>query len=156
MKRNGLRSWIVTGALAAGAAVGAAAAANAATGGSSGSTGSGAPPAFVANGAPRPPAGPGGAGHGPGETLLTGTAASKAKAAALAAVPGATVLRVETDSGPATYEAHMRKADGTFVTVKVDSSFHVTAVQDGMGAGPPGGRPNGPPSGGSTSGAVFQ
>jgi hypothetical protein len=79
--------------------------------------------------------------HGPGETLLTGSAASKARAAARAAVPGATVIRVETDSGPAAYEAHLRKSDGSYVTVKLDSSFHVTATQSGFGAGgsPPGG-----------------
>jgi hypothetical protein len=132
-------------ALAAGAAVGAAGVAGAATGGSSaGSAGSSAP-SLVANGAPGPPPRLGGDGHGPGETLLTGSAASKARSAALVAVPGATVLRVETDSGPAAYEAHLRKADGTLVTVKLDSSFHVTAVQTGMGAGhggpPPGGAP---------------
>ena len=34
-------------------------------------------------------------------------AADKVKAAALKAVPGATVVRVETDSGSATYEAHV-------------------------------------------------
>jgi hypothetical protein len=60
------------------------------------------------------------------------------KAAALKAVPGGTVYRVETDADGATYEAHMTKADGTRVTVKFDKSFKVTAVQDGMGAGGPG------------------
>ena len=37
--------------------------------------------------------------HGPGETLLTDGAASKVKAAALAAVPGGTIIRVETELG---------------------------------------------------------
>src|SRR4051794_297134 len=150
MKDNTIRRWIITGALAAGAAVGAAGVAGAATGGSSaGSAGSSAP-SFVANGAPgQPPPRLGGDGHGPGETLLTGSAASKARSAALAAVPGATVLRVETDSGPAAYEAHLRKADGTLVTVKLDSSFHVTTVQTGMGAGP-----GGPPPGGAPTAAA--
>jgi hypothetical protein len=147
MTGNALRSWIMTGALAAGAAVGAAGVASAATGGSSGSTSQGSAPPFIVNGAPgRPPANPGAAGHGPGETLLTGSAAAKAKAAALAAVPGATVLRVEIDSGPAAYEAHMRRSDGAPVTVKLDSSFHVTAVQSGMGTGPSGGPPSGAPA----------
>jgi len=154
MTGNTLRAWIVTGALAAGAAVGAAAVASAATGGSSGSTSQGSAPSFVVNGPPaRPPGNPGGAGHGPGETLLTGSAASKARAAALAAVPGAAVLRVETDSGPAAYEAHMRKSDGSLVTVKLDSGFHVTAVQSGMGAGPPGAPPSGAPNGAPTAAA---
>src|SRR5205823_14043008 len=67
-------------------------------------------------------------GHGPGETLLTDGAASKVTAAAKAAVPGATIIRVETDSAGAAYEAHMRKADGSYVTVKLDSNFKVTST----------------------------
>jgi hypothetical protein len=75
--------------------------------------------------------------HGPGETLLTGDAAAKAKAAALAAVPGATVIRVETDSsGASTYEAHLKKSDGSYVTVELDSSFKVTGTESGFGGGP--------------------
>ena len=68
--------------------------------------------------------------------MLTGTTAAKAKAAALAAVPGATVIRAETDSGGAAYEVHLKKADGSEVTAKLDSNFKVTAVQSGFGAGP--------------------
>ncbi len=52
---------------------------------------------------------------------------------AQAAVPGGTVDRVETDSGDATYEAHVTKSDGSKVTVKFDKSGNVTAVEDGMG-----------------------
>ena len=90
-------------------------------------------------------AGPMGAGPGrPDETVLTGSDAVKAKAAALKAVPGGTVIRVETDAGDAKYEAHMTKADGTMVTVKMDKDFNVTAVEDGMGKGDP--RPTGPPT----------
>jgi hypothetical protein len=74
-----------------------------------------------------------------GEKAQTGTALETLKAAALRAVPGGTVYRVETDADGATYEAHMTKADGTHVTVKFDKSFKVTAVQDGMGAGGPAG-----------------
>ena len=59
------------------------------------------------------------------------------KAAALKAVPGGTVYRVETDAGDGVYEAHMTKADGTRVTVKLDASFVVTGVEDGMGKGDP-------------------
>jgi uncharacterized membrane protein YkoI len=70
----------------------------------------------------------GGGGPGGGETALTGDTAAKAKAAALAKVPG-TVLRVETDRG-GVYEAHIRKSDGTEVEVKVDKAFAVTAVED--------------------------
>ena len=63
------------------------------------------------------------------ETLLTGDAASKVEKAALAKVPNATVVRVETDAdGNAAYEAHMTKADGTPVTVYVDKGFDVVGV----------------------------
>jgi hypothetical protein len=69
------------------------------------------------------------------EKALTGSDADKARAAALEAVPGGTVYRVETDADGATYEAHMTKSDGSLVTVKLDENFKVTAVEDGMGAG---------------------
>jgi hypothetical protein len=46
---------------------------------------------------------------------------------------GGTAYRVETDSGDATYEAHVKKSDGTLVTVKFDKSGNITAVEDGMG-----------------------
>ena len=68
------------------------------------------------------------------EKLLTGTTADKAKAAALAAVPGATIERVENDAEGAVYEAHMVKADGTHVTVKMDANFKVTGIENGPGA----------------------
>jgi len=78
-----------------------------------------------------------------GEKAVTGTVLATLKAAALKAVPGGTVYRVETDVDGATYEAHMTKADGTQVTVKFGKDFAVTAIQAGMGAGGPGG-PMGP------------
>lgn len=65
------------------------------------------------------------------ETLLTGTTKTKVEAAAKSAVPGGTILRVESDAEGAEYEAHVRKADGSEVTVKVDASFKVTAVETG-------------------------
>jgi hypothetical protein len=77
---------------------------------------------------------PAGGGQRHDETVLTGTDADKAKAAALATVPGATVDRVETDADGAVYEAHLTKSDGTKVTVKFDKDFTVTGVEDGMGA----------------------
>jgi hypothetical protein len=83
--------------------------------------------------------------HGPGETLLIDGTATKVRNAALAKFPGATVIRVETDSGGAAYEAHLQKADGSSVTVKFDKQFNVTATQDGFGSGAPGAprsRPN--------------
>ena len=62
---------------------------------------------------------------------LTGTTAAKVKAAALAKLPVATVLRVEKDGDGAVYEAHLTKTDGTHVTVKLDVGFSVTAVETG-------------------------
>jgi len=73
------------------------------------------------------------------EDLLTGDAAAKANAAALAAVPGGTVQRVENDAEGAVYEAHMLKADGSAVTVKMDGDFKVTGIETG-GPGGHGGR----------------
>ena len=87
-----------------------------------------------------PTGGPGGDGPVSGggqrsdETVLTGTLAAQAKAAALKAVPGATVVRVETDADGATYEAHLKKADGSLATVKFDKDMAVTAIQAGMGS----------------------
>lgn len=83
----------------------------------------------------RGPGGPGQGGFGgpggqrPDETPLTGDNAAKAKAAALAKLPGATVVRVETDADGDAYEAHVTKADGSPATVKLDKSFNVTSVE---------------------------
>jgi hypothetical protein len=92
--------------------------------------------------APATPERHGGRG-GPGgqradETLLTGANATKAKDAALKAVPGATIDRVETDAdGGGVYEAHVTKADGTRWTVTMDKDFKVTGVTS-FGHGGPG------------------
>ena len=64
----------------------------------------------------------------PDEHLLTGDTASKVRAAALARYPGATVLRVETDSD-GVYEAHLQTSAGQRVTVEVDKSFKVTGEE---------------------------
>ncbi|MDQ1391981.1 MAG: hypothetical protein QOF30_958 [Acidimicrobiaceae bacterium] len=65
------------------------------------------------------------------EVLLTGDTATKVKDAALAAVPGGTIERVENDAEGSPYEAHMTKADGTHVTVKVGADFKVTTIETG-------------------------
>lgn len=80
----------------------------------------------------RPAGGPGG-----GETALTGTTKEKVEAAAIAKV-GGTVIRSESDRG-GIYEAHVKKADGTEVEVKVNDAFEVTGVQE-HGPGGRGGR----------------
>lgn len=96
--------------------------------------------------------------HGPGETLLTGTEREEAVAAAEAAVPGATVVRAETNSsGASPYEVHMKKADGSYVTVELDSSFKVVTTISGFGPGPAGSQPGSgarPPSGAPPSSAA--
>src|SRR4051794_12867690 len=85
-------------------------------------------------GAPAAAPGPGGAQPvRSDEKLVTGADLTTLKAAALKAVPGGTIVRVETDSGDATYEAHMTKADGSLVTVKFDKNLAVMSVEDGMG-----------------------
>ncbi len=69
--------------------------------------------------------------NGTKEELLTGDTAEKVKTAALAAVPGGTVQRVENDAEGSPYEAHMTKSDGSQITVKVDANFKVTNIEDG-------------------------
>lgn len=71
--------------------------------------------------------------HGPGEELLTGSVAEKVEAAALAEVPGATVIRVETDSAGAAYEAHLTDSDGESVTVRLNEDFEVVSTESGFG-----------------------
>lgn len=121
----------VTSKLAAAAAiggclVGGGAIANAATAGSGSSSSSAAARSAAPSGGMSP------ARHtfnGRAETALTGPTAAKVRAAALAKVAG-TVERVETnvdDSVP--YEAHIRKSDGTEVTVEVNTDFTAASVQ---------------------------
>lgn len=64
----------------------------------------------------------------PDEQLLTGSDAEKAKAAALAKYPGATIQRVETDSD-GVYEAHLITADGKRVTAEMDKDFNITGEE---------------------------
>jgi hypothetical protein len=102
-----------------------------------------APSNPTANGTATPPAGapagfdPARGGHvganGTKEELLTGDTADKVRAAALAAVPGATVQRVETDAEGSPYEAHIVRPDGSMATVKVGSDFKATGVEEGHG-----------------------
>ncbi len=89
----------------------------------------------------------------PNEQALTGDTAEKVKAAALAKLPGATILRVETDDG-GVYEAHVRKSDGTEAEVHVDKDFAVTSV-DTRPADGPGGRGHGGPGGGHIDTAAL-
>src|SRR5262249_34114288 len=79
--------------------------------------------------------GRGGRGKGPGgngETDLTGDAATKAKAAALAKV-GGTADRATTENDSSTtaakYEVHVTKTDGTHVVVILDQDYNVLSVE---------------------------
>ncbi len=143
--RRGLKIALI-GAGVVGGVIGATAlAANAQTAGT-GSTATAYTPAnSSATGAPGTP---GAAGRPPAnrhgaapvrsdEKAVSAAIAAQLKAAALKAVPDATVYRVETDAGDGVYEAHLTKADGTEVTVKFDKSLKVTKVESGMGSGDP-------------------
>jgi ClpA/ClpB-like protein len=92
----------------------------------------------------------------PNEQALTGDTAEKVNAAALAKLPGATILRVETDED-GVYEAHVRKTDGTEVEIHVDKDFTVTSVDTRPAGGPggPGGRGHGGPGGGRVDTAAL-
>jgi hypothetical protein len=82
----------------------------------------------------QPPRDPSQGGHmanGITEELLTGDTATKVTDAATAAVPDGTIERVETDAEGDVYEAHMVKADGSHVTVKLDDAFNVTNIEQG-------------------------
>jgi hypothetical protein len=89
------------------------------------------PPTGPQQGA-RDPSKGGHVANGITEVVLTGDDATKATAAANAAVPGATIDRVETDAEGATYEAHVTKADGSKVTVKFNADFSVKSIDSGM------------------------
>lgn len=68
----------------------------------------------------------------PGESLVTGDAVTKLSDAALARFPGATIIRVENDSDGDKYEVHLKKADGSVVTVTFDQNFVVTGDHEGF------------------------
>jgi uncharacterized membrane protein YkoI len=78
----------------------------------------------------KPGGGPGGRG-GAGETPLTGETKRKVEAAAKAELPGATIVRTETNNdSSAPYESHVRKSDGTEVEVLVSKDFKVVDVRE--------------------------
>lgn len=157
---NRLRRALVSGTIVAGAGLGAAGVASAATSASTtpaaSSSGSTAPSSGSSATPPSGAMNPATVSHGPGETLLTGTQLAQATAAADAAVPGATVIRAETNSsGASPYEVHMTKSDGTDVTVELDSNFGVVATVSGFGAGPAGSQaPTAAAPSGSTAAAT--
>jgi hypothetical protein len=100
----------------------------------------------------------------PQRQALSADVAAKVKAAALAKVPGATVLRTEA-GGPSgsAYHAHIKTSDGKLEVVLVNASFQATAVQadhargrggPGMRGGPGGGHAAETPLTGDTKSQV--
>jgi len=136
--RGRKKRWVgAVGLLAAGVSSGgvlaSALSASASTSAASGSTASSS-----SSGDARAP-GPGGAQPvRSDEKSVSSATAAALRAAALKAVAGGTVYRIETDAGDGVYEVHMTKADGSLVTVKFDKNLKVTKVESGMGAGDPG------------------
>jgi hypothetical protein len=109
--------------------------------------GSSAPTATTTtgNGAAATPAGAtGNLGTPPGlGTEVTGAAAAKAKAAALAKYPGTAERVVQLPDG--SYEVHVLRKSGGEVHVRVSKDFKVTGTEQGPPAG------GAPPSGGGTT-----
>jgi hypothetical protein len=136
-----LRSKLVAGAAIGGAAIGGAALANAATTTTSSSS-SATTPAATHAAAPANFSARGTAAHEDAEKAVTGSAADKAKAAALKSVGSGTAGEVTTDFTGNGYEVTVTKSDGSKVEVHLDSSFKVMQGPAG-GHGPRGGRPRG-------------
>jgi hypothetical protein len=67
------------------------------------------------------------------EEVLTGDTAASVEAAVTAALPDATIDRMETDAEGAVYEAHVTLADGSDATVKLDANFAITETVQGHG-----------------------
>ena len=122
------------GALALGASTIAGAATSSGTSNSSSSsTTSQAPPAF--NGPPH-----GSAAHEDAEKAVSGTAATKAQAAAVKAAGGGSAGPVTSDFTQNGYEVTVTKSDGSKVEIHLDSSYN--AMAPGGPGGPSGsGRP---------------
>lgn len=121
-----------------GAAVGGAAVAGAATS-HAGTAAAQKPPAGKPPPAMRNMPAPGTAAHEDAENAVTGTAATKAQAAAVKAAGGGTAGDVTTDYFGSGYEVTVTKADRSTVEIHLDSSFNVM--------GGPGGRHGPPPTG---------
>jgi hypothetical protein len=132
--RKSLKQVLIGVAALAALALGGSALAGASSSSSSSSSstqpqgpGPGGPPGFTAADAP------GTAAHESAEKAVTGEAAQKAQAAAVASVGSGTAGAVTTDFFGKGYEVDVTKTDGTKVTVHLDSSFKVQAHPGGPG-----------------------
>lgn len=146
---------IAAGVIAGGVLAGTIGANAASSGGSSSGTTSGTTSSSAT--APAPPVNAfGSAPVRSDEREVTGSTAATLTQKAEAKVSGATAYRVETDAGDGYYEVHMKKSDGSLVTVKFDKSLAITSVETGMGKGDPGpgGGGNGPGAPGAPGGAT--
>lgn len=142
-----IRSALATGAAVGTAAVCGGAIANAATSTSSTSSSSSSLPSGQAAACRNFPA-HGTAAHEDAEKVVTGTAAAKAKAAAVKSLGGGTAGHVTTDYTGRGYEVDVTK-NGTTTEVHLDTSFNVQEGPGGMHSGGPGAPPSnssyGPP-----------
>jgi hypothetical protein len=133
--RKRFRKMLLGVAALAALAAGGSAIAGAAT---SGTTTTTTTTTTVASSAQTPPANflaHGTTAHEDAEKAVTGTAATKAQAAAVASVGSGTAGAVTTDYRGNGYEVTVTTSDGTSVEVHLDSSF---AVMQGRGPGGPG------------------
>lgn len=77
---------------------------------------------------------------GSSDAPVTGPAADQAKAAALKAAGGGTVLEIERQDGDGAglYEVEVRRPDGSTVEIHLDSQFQQvgSAADDDSGSGP--------------------
>ncbi|HEY4277687.1 MAG TPA: Clp protease N-terminal domain-containing protein [Conexibacter sp.] len=90
-------------------------------------------------------------------TPLTGNITDKAADAALAKYPGATLVGIESEPN-GSFEARVRKSDGSDVELTLDRDFTVTATHAGGGwehGGPGGPQPFGAPGGRGAPGPPF-
>jgi hypothetical protein len=135
-----LKQLLVGSAALAALALGGSAIAGAASGGGSPSSTTTTPPASSGGGPPPGFTGadaPGAAAHEDAEKTVTGEAAAKARAAALASVGGGTAGVVTGDfRNSGAYEVAVTKTDGSHVTVRLDSSFKVESHPAGPSGGP--------------------
>ncbi len=121
-----IRSLLVTGAAVGAAAIGGATIASAATSTTSwnsASAASHASPALVRGAPPFNGPGPGTAAHENAEKPVTGTAAVKARAAAVQAAGGGTAGAVTSNFSGSGYEVTVTKSNRSKVEVHLNGSF---------------------------------